>query len=161
METNIVEVFEKFRELEATEMTKACRRALRAGAKALQTQTIANFNALGLKKTGSGKYSDNLVDAIRIKKFSNEYDEELSTGVHIMGTRAKTSGTYRTRFFEKGTADRYQDNIRGTQLKKPRYIGRIHATNFFKAANDAVLPQLEGIYATEIDKACDKINSSK
>jgi len=42
--------------------------------------------------------------------------------VHILGSRKKDSGTFRARFFEKGTKERDGDG---------HYRGSIKATNFF------------------------------
>ena len=50
----------------------------------------------------SEKYSDTLIDAIGFSKVDG-----ASLNVNAMGNRKKRSGTYRTRFFEEGTVNRY------------------------------------------------------
>jgi hypothetical protein len=54
--------------------------------------------------------------------------------VHTLGTRAKTSGTYRASFFEGGTRKRYQKRYRGRPLEHKRYLGYIKPINFFMSA---------------------------
>jgi hypothetical protein len=64
-----------------------------------------------------------LIDAIRSTVF--EDGNEVFFKVHVMGTRKKDSGTFRARFFEKGTKERDGDG---------HYRGSIKATNFFSNA---------------------------
>lgn len=167
LNTNIEEVFAQFVELEKKEMTAACKKALKKGAAELKKQTVAN-----LKPYEKGKsmyhyggqvspYTDKITDAVRISKFNDRYDEELSLKVHIMGTTASGSGTYRARFINNGTQDRYATTYKGNSLRKPRYTGRIQGSHFFQQAQGVVFPQLESIYMTEIEAACNKINNNK
>ena len=58
--------------------------------------------------------------------------------VHILGTRKKTSGTFRLRFFEGGTVPRKTKNAYTDKLGR-RYPpginrGKLRATNFFANA---------------------------
>lgn len=104
--------------------------ALYSGANVLKTQTRSNLiSQLPAAQNSNPNYSDTLVDAIR-----NTHTEGDVITVHILGTKEKTSGTYRTRFFEGGTKDRYQKTYRGIPLKKKKYIGRIQPLNFFSSA---------------------------
>lgn len=73
------------------------------------------------------KYSDTLVDAIGFTKVDG-----ASLNINAMGNRKKTSGTYRTRFFEENTRDRYQKTYKGVRLKKKRFLGHITGTHFFR-----------------------------
>lgn len=77
----------------------------------------------------SDKYSDTLADAVR---YSRRHGTAVT--VHTLGTRAKTSGTYRARFFEGGTRKRYQRRYRGRPLEHKRYLGYIKPVNFFMSA---------------------------
>jgi len=173
LECNIEEVFDKYCSLTQKEMNKAVRSALRAGARELQKTTKSNLSS-SLKTRDNthwynGKiifYNDKVEDAVLISKIDGSFDEELSQKVHIMGTRNSGSGTYRTRFLEKGTKERYAKHGRNREhelinLKKPRRLGSIKGKWFFKSAQNSVFPSLPTIYMNEINKAVDKINNTK
>lgn len=81
------------------------------------------------------KYSDTLIDAIGFTKVDG-----ASLNINAMGNRKKTSGTYRTRFFENDTRDRYQKSYKGQKLKKKRFLGHITGTHFFRNAVEANQP---------------------
>jgi hypothetical protein len=78
------------------------------------------------------KYSDTLIDAVGFSKVDG-----ASLTITALGNRKKTSGTYRTRFFEGGTKDRYQKSYNGIKLKKKRFLGSIKPTKFFSNAVEA------------------------
>lgn len=78
------------------------------------------------------RYNDTLVDAVGFTKVDG-----ASLTVNAMGTRKTGSGTYRTRFFENDTRDRYQKTYKGIKLKKKRFLGHITGTHFFKSAVQA------------------------
>ena len=75
------------------------------------------------------KYTDTLVDAVGFTKVDG-----ASLNINAMGNRKKGSGTYRTRFFENNTKDRYQKTYRGIKLKKKRFLGHITGTHFFSSS---------------------------
>lgn len=80
------------------------------------------------------KYSDTLLDAVRFSK------NDKTTGVrvvHAYGVRDSGSGTYRTRFFNEQTKDRYQKTYKGEKLKKKRYLGHVGGTMFFEKGYEA------------------------
>jgi HK97 gp10 family phage protein len=161
LETNIEEMWEKFQNLTTSEMTKAIKRALNKAAVILKDLTKNNFLASGINShSPESKYNDSLEDGVRMIKARGNYDEDFYSTVHIMGTRASDSGTFRLRFFEKGTQDRFQQSIHGKPLQKPRYIGRIKPYWFFKNANQQIESQIDNIYLAEIDKATEKVNST-
>lgn len=173
LECNVEEVFSQFMDLTAKEMNTTVRRALRAGGKELQKQTRKNAKA-GINSRNNthwydGKiitYDDKIEDAVRLSKIDGDFGSELSQKVHVMGSRAKYSGTYRFRFLEKGTKQRYAKYYRDKggkrmALKKPRYLGRIQGRWFFKNAQSQVFPNLEKIYMNEIDKTIQKLNQVK
>jgi hypothetical protein len=81
------------------------------------------------------KYSDTLIDAVGFTKVDG-----ASLNINAMGNRKKTSGTYRTRFFENDTRDRYQKSYKGQKLKKKRFLGHITGTHFFRNAVEANQP---------------------
>lgn len=168
LECNIEEVFDKFCSLSSTGMTKAVKRALNKGAKTLQSQTKQNLNSK-IKTRGNKHYRDGQIityddvidDGVRRTKVFEDDDNDLVTKVHILGTNSSGSGTYRLRFLEKGTKDRYQKEVKNTRLNTPRYIGKIKGRYFFRDAQQSVLPQLQGIYLNEIQKEIEKINNTQ
>lgn len=167
-ECNIEDIFNKFCDLTQKEMNSACKKALRKGAKELQTATKSNANS-GMQHRGNthwydGKiifYNDKIEDAVMISKIEGGFEDELSQRVHVMGTQKTGSGTYRFRFLEKGTKERHVKTRKGQKLKKERSTGAVKGRWFFKNAQNQVFPNLPGIYMAEIDKAIQKINSSK
>lgn len=152
-ECNIEDTFNAFMDLTSSEMNKAVKRALRAGAKELVKQTKANATSSMKTRNNTqwydGKiivFNDKIEDAVMISKMDGDFDNELSQKVHIMGTRKSGSGTYRLRFLEKGTK-------KGRGPKRPKW--------FFKDAQNQVFPNLPNIYAAEIQKTIDKLNTTK
>lgn len=93
------------------------------------------------------KYNDTLADAARFTRVDG-----ASLTVHALGTRQKGSGTFRTRFFETNTRERYQKTFRGVKLKKKRRLGHITGTNFFSSAIEANRTAAEQIMADVITK---------
>lgn len=169
-ETNVEQVFESFCALTQKEMTGAVKKALRSGAVALKKQTQQNLTSSLETRNNrhwyKGKevfYNDEIEDAVRIGKMNNGYGdgEDISIKVHIMGSRDKGSGTFRARFLEKGTKERKARTYKGKPLKDERSLGFIRPKWFFRSANAQVEPQLQRIYMTAIDKACQKINKTK
>lgn len=151
-ECNIEDTFNAFMDLTSSEMNKAVKRALRAGAKELVKQTKANATSSMTTRNNTqwydGKivvFNDKIEDAVMISKMDGDFDNELSQKVHIMGTRKSGSGTYRLRFLEKGTK-------KGRGPKRPKW--------FFKDAQNQVFPNLPNIYAAEIQKTIDKLNTT-
>lgn len=103
------------------------------------------------------KYIDTLADAIGFSKVDG-----ASTIVNAMGNGKKGSGTYRARFFEEGTRDRYQKKRNGIRLKKKKFIGRIKPTKFFASAvqvnRNAVQEIMEQTLAEYVDIAFKNTN---
>lgn len=115
---------ELLKDLKGKEFRRIEKKAMRRGASVIKRQTISNFKKeLPAATQPSEKYSDRLIDAIR----STVYEEgnEVFFKIHVMGSRKKDSGTFRARFFEKGTKERDSDG---------HYRGSIKATNFFSNA---------------------------
>lgn len=78
------------------------------------------------------KYNDTLVDAVMFTR-----PDGASITLHALGNRKKGSGTFRTRFFEIGTKDRYQKTRNGVKLKRKKYVGKLKPTYFFRSAVNA------------------------
>lgn len=101
------------------------------------------------------KYNDTLVDAVGFTKVDG-----ASLTVNAMGNRKTGSGTYRTRFFEEGTRERYQKTYKGIRLKKKKYIGKIGATKFFSSAvqanQNAAIQLMQQVIEKYVDTAFSK-----
>ena len=119
--------------------------ALYSGASVLKEQTKTNLTTMLPASTRQNpKYTDTLLDAIR-----NTHSEGDVVTVHILGSRASGSGTYRTRFFEKGTKQgtRYQKTRNGKPLRKKKFVGQPPALHFFSSAVESSEPRV--IHAME------------
>lgn len=82
--------------------------------------------------TRNPKYIDTLADAVGFT-----HPEGGSLNVNALGNRKSGSGTYRARFFEKGTQERYQRRRNGIKLKKKKSVGKLPAKPFFQGAVQA------------------------
>lgn len=161
-ETNIEQVWAEFQDLTSKQMTSAIKKAVSRGAAELKKETITQLRSSGIDvDRPNNKYNDKLDDGVMMRKARGNYDEDIYSIVHIMGSMSSGSGTFRLRFFEKGTKDRYQQTSHGNPLKKPRYVGAIRPYWFFKKANTNIESRLDQIYMEEIDKAIEKINRSQ
>ena len=117
----------------AKEMPHIERRALYHAAYFLRDKIRQSLvSSLPKATVRNPKYSDTLVDAIGFTKVDG-----ASLNINAMGNRKPTSGTYRTRFFEEQTKDRYQKSWNGVKLKKKRYLGHVGPTKFFNNAVEA------------------------
>lgn len=154
-------VFEKFAQLAKVEMTSTMKSAVRAGANEIRKQTIANAKA-GIKTTNNHPndpyHGDEVWDAPRLGRMNDDVEEDISMKVHIYGSKKGDSQTYRFRFLENGTQDRYAKTYKGKPLTKPRYLGSIAPRNFFKNAQDTVFPQMERIFLERIEKCINRVN---
>lgn len=162
LECNVEELFKNFVELSSIEMVQAVKTGLRKAAVAIKNKTVENARA-GIKTYNNHRWDpyqgDSILDAPRVSKIEDRYDEDLYTKVHVMGTSKSDSQTYRFRFLEKGTKDRYQKTYKGKPLTKPRYIGSIKPRHFFKNAVQET--NVEQIYLEALDRAIENINNKK
>lgn len=173
---DIDKTFAQFCNLAKEEMTKACKKALVAGAKEIVKQGRSNANA-GItshrdkhwEKHKPVTFIDNITDAIRASKVDagyGRYADNMSIKVHPLGTKKKGSGTYRYRFLEGGTKPRtikYYKTKDGKLklLAEPRTVRGVTPRRWFETAYSSVEPQLENIYLAEIDKTIKKLNAAK
>lgn len=129
-------------------MSRAEKSALNRGAAVLKKNIKQELQGtdIDLNKPND-KYNDKLIDAIRSSKV-----KDGSVVVHIMGTRKSGSGTFRLRFFEGGTKERFAKTYNGKPLKKKRALGHIEAHNFFSNA----LSTSESEIMDEMDKRLKK-----
>ena len=87
-------------------------------------------------------YIDRLIDAVRSSKVKEKGLGELELKIHVLGNHKKGSGTFRARFFEKGTKIRelkpgIKDSL-GRTYKKSRSIGRIKPLYFFRDSMSSI-----------------------
>ncbi len=142
------------------EVDKALKKSIRTVAKELQEQTISNAKA-GIKTynnhafTGENYEDENILDAVRITKMQQRYDEdEIYQKVHVMGTGRKNSKTFRFRFLEKGTKERSYTDKNGNEHRLGHIVGR----RFFKNAKQQITDPLP-IFEENISKVVQKINN--
>lgn len=95
-----------------------------------------------------GKYSDTLMQGIMTSV--REVKDGVDAKVHTYGSTKKTSGTFRTRFFETGTNERITK-----KGKKKR--GRIKALYFFRDAVTSTKGQVQSTIDTELSKVIQNI----
>lgn len=146
--------------LSGSDIMKAQRRALsRAGRLLYKKAQQSAASSVPKVKQSNPKYSDTLYDGIRMSVYQ-ESDHRWYFKVHILGTRAKTSGTYRLRFFEGGTVPRktksgYTDKL-GRTYPAGQNRGQLKATNFFASAisgsESQVVSAIESNLIEEIKK---------
>ncbi len=114
------------------QLPRAEKRALYRAAYALRDRLRQSLvSSIPKAASHNPKYTDTLVDAIGFTRVDG-----ASLNVNAMGNRKKGSGTYRTRFFENDTKDRYQKTYKGQKLKKKRFLGHITGTHFFSNTVD-------------------------
>lgn len=117
----------------ATKMPRIEKRALYRAAyflrEKIQNQLISSLPASTKRNP---KYSDTLVDAVQFTRVDG-----ASLVVNAMGNRKPKSGTFRTRFFEEGTVERFHKKRNGIRLKKKKSVGHITGVHFFSSAVNA------------------------
>lgn len=179
---DLTSTFEGFQKMTGEEMTKALAKGLRKAAKEVVNLTKSNATSGMLKRNNphwyDGElvtYNDKIEDAARhgrvwIGGYSGVADE-MTINVSVFGSRASDSGTYRFRFLELGTKERfakyYRKKKKGQKgkgeralLKKPRRLGRITPKWWFRNAYQAVVPNVDNIILTEVEQAINKINAN-
>lgn len=124
--------------LSGNDMMKAQKRALSRAARPLYKKAQQNaLSSVPKVKVRNPKYTDTMYDAIRMKVYQDD-DFRWFFKVHILGTRKKSSGTFRLRFFEGGTVPRktkngYTDRL-GRTYPAGQNRGQLRGTNFFSSA---------------------------
>ena len=162
LETNVLDTWNKFKELTGYEMDRAIKRGLTKAAQAIKKKTIENAKA-GIKTYNNNPndeytQADSILDAVRVGKVQDWYDEDsVYVKVHVMGPAHGKSQGYRFRFLEKGTRERIVKRMRGKDLKTPARRGSIKPRWFFRNANNEV--DVEQIFVECIEQAVEKINN--
>lgn len=128
-------------------------------------QLIKGTNPNLDKASTNPKYSDKISDGVMIQRADyNKLVGDDIVSVHVMGKRSSDSGTFRLRFFENGTVDRYTSSYKrkGKNGKvyrvKGHYVGKIKGHNFLKQASQSEMPKAPLMIDNEINKAIDKFN---
>lgn len=146
--TNLEQQFNQYLDLTTKELDKAISTALNKSANVLKQNTQRNLAEVLPASLTANKYPDALITAVMRSKYDKK---KASVKVHIMGNRNKSSGSFRLRFFEGGTNDRF--------TKKGQKRGRITALNFF--SNAIASTNTDSIIEDELNKAIEKINAKK
>ena len=122
------------------------KRAMRKGMNIVKNEGRKRFRrSLPAASHRNSKYSDRLVDAI-IGSVKVENNITTYFEVHNAGTRKKSSGTYRARFFEKGTKPRVKGHYRGKIQNKYSYMSGL----------DSVLPKAMSKVTDQLDQEIEK-----
>jgi len=154
IETNADKVYNAFRELSTKEMRKALKSALQQASGKLRSETKKTMRTmLPAARQRSTKYEDTLLDAVKRSKVEENRNGEMSVKVHIMGVRTTGSGTFRAKFFEKGTNNR--------RTAKGYNRGIIKPLGFFNTTTISFANQYNTTLNDAISKAIDKINKAK
>lgn len=157
--TDAFEIYQRFSTFTLKEMNQAVRAALSKGANIIKKQTVANLKQKlpNSTKRNVTKYKDTLTDAVVAsiwKKKGNTPDEAK---VHIMGSRAQYSGTFRARFFEKGVSDMSRKNTNGKTI----FGGSIQPLYFFRDAVVATKDEVVSAIDETLTKKINEINDKK
>lgn len=149
--TNAYEVIQDFKEFTLKEMNRATKTALRKGAQVLST-TTKQFLRRAVKGASrrNPKYNDRLVDGVR---YSVDRKGNIAK-VHIMGKQSKGSGTFRLRFFEKGTKVR-------RHKRTGKSVGAIKAYNFFSMARSSSSSKINNAITTHLIATIKKIKEKR
>jgi hypothetical protein len=159
-EIDVKNLEEIINQLSGKEMAKAQKRALSRAGRLLFKQTKQNVASMvPNSRKPNPKYSDTLYDGVRIG-VQQDSDFRWFVKVHVLGSRGKTSGTFRLRFFEGGTVPRktknaYTDKL-GRTYPAGQNRGQLRAINFFSSAVSAkqseVIDAIETNLLEEIQK---------
>lgn len=123
------------------------KRAMRRGMNMVKSEGRKRFKRTLPKAANRNvKYSDRMIDAITGKV---KVQDNITTyfEVHNAGSRKKTSGTYRARFFERGTKIRI----------KGHYRGRIQDKYSYMRGLDSVLPKAMNKVMDQLDREIEKM----
>lgn len=137
-EIDLEDIQRKINSLTTSELYKIERSALRKSARILYDKTLSNLKASLPKATHQNpNYTDTLADAVRMS-IHQDNTNNFYFVVHILGSRKKTSGTFRTKFFEGGTVPRktkapYTDSL-GRRFPAGLNRGQLKPKNFFASA---------------------------
>ncbi len=105
-----------------TQVAASVRHGVSDSANMIKEQARSSLSNTGLNVMSSRHYSSPLIDGIKAYMW-----HDLPVGVvHILGNTSTNDGTWRLRFFENGTKERF--------TRKGFSRGKITGTNFFEEA---------------------------
>lgn len=151
-------------QLSGKEMVSAQRRALSRAGRLLYKKAQQNAaSSVPKVRQPNTKYSDTMYEGVRMS-VTQEKDFRWYFKVHILGTRKKTSGTFRLRFFEGGTVPRktrysYTDKL-GRTYPAGLNRGSLRATNFFASAISSSESQVVTAIQENLVEEIQKITSN-
>lgn len=163
IETDAVEVMDKFRKFTAKEMKKCLTSAVRSGGRQLVKET-KNTLRKSVKNTNkhNPKYNDTLQQGVRMTRVYVGKDGTIATKVRIDSNRKSGSGSFRLMILEQGN---YKTRPRYAYTRTPNHRiahrGNVKAYNFFSSARDMFLFQYDKIFTTNLNKSINKINNKK
>lgn len=146
-----------------TEARKALKRALAEAARVIQKKGRGNLRNVRNGASGTLLEYDNLEKWVRYKV----YRDATGVRVHIQqskGWNKKTNPSFLLRFFEEGTAHRWQKYNRRKARKnyipffgKRRYTGYIRPSHFFSRAVKEKTLEAERTLQTNIEKHINRV----
>lgn len=150
------------------EILKARRRGMNKAAMKIRNKTRSLIKSSFPAATKSNsKYSDKIIDGVRVSKYrESSLVGEAVAGVHVMGIRKSSSQTFKLRFFEGGTAERFTKSYKrknrangGVHNVKAHRTGSIKGKGFFSSAVQSELQNAPSIIEQELIKAVIKCNN--
>lgn len=163
IETDAVEVMEKFRKFTSQEMKKSLTSAVRKAGRQLVKETKKSLKT-SVKNTNkhNPKYNDTLQQGVRMTRVYVTNDGTIATKVRIDSNNKTGSGSFRLMILEKGnykTRPRYA--YKRTPGHKLAHRGNVRAYNFFSTTRDKFLSEYDKIFTKSLDESVDKINNKK
>lgn len=164
---DVSKVNRMFKELNMStdESRKALRRGLAASARVIQRQAKSNLNTVQNKASGTPLSSTNLKKWVRYVV----YRRTLGFRVHIQqsrGSSKKENPSFLLKFFEEGTNDRFNKEVKkeglfSRRLRKERYTGKIYASHFFSNASKSKIGEAQSTLQKHIERHIQKIASKR
>lgn len=130
------------------DIDKIEKKALRKGLNEIRKTAKSNLRkVLPNASKKSNMYDDTLISGV-MQSVINE-GHEIIGKVHVMGSRRKTSGTFRLRFFEGGTVERVKKSTGArTGSIKPLYFFQ----GAISSSEGAAMTAIEETWDSEIEK---------
>ncbi len=160
IDTNAEDIIKELNAIETKYIDRAIRKGIRTTLNQQKKLTKNQLlSVLPKAKKQNPKYIDRLIDAVKVSKIDRDETGQLYGKIHVMGTRKKGSGTYRARFFEDGTKERFAKTYKGKPLKKQRRLGKIEPTFYFKSSTNGLQSRVNDSIDKELKNMIDKLNS--
>lgn len=150
------------------EIIKARKRGLNKAVSKIRNTTVRNIRSKFPNASKPSKYfNDRMIEGARVVKYhESTLIGDGIAGAHVLGTQKKGSGTFRLRFFEGGTKERFVKTHKrknrknaGTHTVKGHSVGKIKGLKFFDGAVSSELKNAKSIIDNELKKAIEKCNN--